>query len=185
MYTVFTPPADTPVSLADAKAHLRVDHDDEDSLIALMLGGAIDFIENYIGMSLITQTIEEKFDYSGRDYRLSRHRATEVVSFYFVGPDSKAFNEMYDIDNLLISSGEGSALILLDDPPPVNYKVIDKVRIRYKSGFGDTPADVPASIRMAILIQLGSMYENREIKVRRYNSAINDLLREYKYRGNA
>jgi len=181
MYTVFTPPLALPVTLATAKAHLRVDHDEEDALINLMISGATDYVQNEISGSLITQTIEEVYTHSARSYRLNRPKAIEVVSLYYVPPESNKFDSMYSIDNLMISSGQGSSLILLDAAPVVNTKVADKVRIRYKSGYGNTSEDVPSALRMAILIQLAEMYEHRQVRVRRHNTTVNDLIRDYKY----
>lgn len=45
-----TPPASKPVTLADAKDHLRVDHDDEDAVIAALLDAAVSHLDGWTGV---------------------------------------------------------------------------------------------------------------------------------------
>ena len=49
-------PAVPPVTLADAKAHLRVTHEGEDTLIAELVDAAARFIADDTGLALIDQT---------------------------------------------------------------------------------------------------------------------------------
>lgn len=54
-----TPPASKPVTLADAKEHLRVDHDDEDAVIAALLDTAVAHLDGWsgvLGRAIMPQT---------------------------------------------------------------------------------------------------------------------------------
>src|SRR3954463_8761749 len=53
---LLTPPAVEPVTLADAKAYLRVDNDDDDAVISALIAGARSHIEAQTRRALITQT---------------------------------------------------------------------------------------------------------------------------------
>src|SRR3954470_3436284 len=53
---LLTPPAVEPVTLAEAKAYLRVDNDDDDAVISALIAGARGHIESQTRRALITQT---------------------------------------------------------------------------------------------------------------------------------
>ena len=57
-----TAPASEPVTLTEAKAHMRVDISDDDTLITSLLLAARRFIENYTGIRMITQTWYYRLD---------------------------------------------------------------------------------------------------------------------------
>ena len=57
-----TAPAMEPLSLAEVKAHLRVDHDHEDTLIAETLKAARQYVEFASGQRLITQAWRQYSD---------------------------------------------------------------------------------------------------------------------------
>src|SRR5690242_14642320 len=53
---LLTPPAVEPLSLAEAKAFLRVEHDDDDDIIAALIAGARIHVEAQTRRALITQS---------------------------------------------------------------------------------------------------------------------------------
>jgi hypothetical protein len=55
-------PTDEPVTLAEAKTHLRIDHNDEDQLIQLWIRAAREYAESYTGRRFVTQTVTVKLD---------------------------------------------------------------------------------------------------------------------------
>ena len=56
MLTLTTPPAGEPLSLPDAKAALRVEHDADDALIARMIATARGLIERRLDLAILEQT---------------------------------------------------------------------------------------------------------------------------------
>ena len=56
----------------------------------------------------------------------------------------------------------GHILLGYDEEWPTTRLEKDAVRIRFRAGFGDTPAEVPNAIRQFIQILAATMYEHRE-----------------------
>jgi len=68
---LLTPPAAEPVTLADAKAWLRVEHDDDDDVIAALIAGARSHVEAQTRRALITQSWRLVLDRWPRDGRIA------------------------------------------------------------------------------------------------------------------
>jgi hypothetical protein len=60
--TLITPPASEPVTLAEAKAHLRLEIGDDDALVAGLVTAARQHVEDLIAQSLVTQTWQLTLD---------------------------------------------------------------------------------------------------------------------------
>lgn len=134
----------SPVTLADAKAHLRVLHDDEDMLIQRYILAAAREIEAYCEISLTRQTISLTV--------LPDHGLVALP----VGP--LAPDAEVTVDGLPIigsvSAGRYPVAILdnwTDGP----------VTMTYEAGFGDTSASVPDDLQLAIMEQAAFTYDNR------------------------
>lgn len=162
-----TPPATSPVSLTEAKAHLRVDHTDEDNLIESLIDAATSHFdgEGVLGRAIITQSWAQWVGQSPGWVRLN------IATF-----QSLTSVEYYDTDNALQTATltdfeirlEGDYVIIkpkTDFNWPLAYTRQDAIKISYVAGYGDAPADVPQSIRQAILLTVGHWYQNREAVV--------------------
>src|SRR5829696_8666709 len=68
---LLTRPAVEPVTLADAKAYLRVEHSDDDAVISALIAGARSHIEAQTRRALITQTWRFVRDAWPRDGRIA------------------------------------------------------------------------------------------------------------------
>lgn len=58
--TVLTQPTEEPVTLARAKRHLRIDHDEEDSNITAAISGARKYAETHTSRYFLEQTVRMK-----------------------------------------------------------------------------------------------------------------------------
>ena len=153
-----------PVALEDAKAHLRVDHGDEDGLISGLIAAAVAHFDGLgiLGRAMVTQTWAQSFQYTRTWERLEVGPFKSLVSveYYNAGnqlqtADVADFETRLSGDHVIIGPKINAAW-------PSIYSRPDAVKVTYVAGYGDTAADVPASVRQAILLTVGHWYENRE-----------------------
>jgi len=163
---VIEPPSELVVSVEEAKAHLRVDFDDDDDLIEGYLQAAIGNFDGpggWLGRALILQTLE---------LRLDRFPFYGVVLPYAPVVDLQAV--LYDDDDgveqtldpavtRIVGGDHHSRLVrAYGQSWPSTRCQEEAVRIQYRAGYGESGADVPAPIRQAILLYVGHFYANRE-----------------------
>lgn len=142
---VITPPANEPVTLAEAKLHLRVDHTDEDALITALITAAREAAEHRTGRALITQTIRQTCDVAD-PLDMRRWPVQSITSV--------------TVDDVLIDSADYEAIV--GDQAQIEGLSGTEAVIVYNAGYGATGASVPAGIRQWMLLQIGAMYANRE-----------------------
>jgi uncharacterized phiE125 gp8 family phage protein len=160
-------PAVEPISLDDAKNHMRVDPDmtDDDALIGLLITSARLYAESQTGRSFITQK-----------WRLVMDCFPQFVQFEF-GPvqsvDSIVYTDMAGVQQTITAPAAPNYAIDLSGVLPrmtpgfgriwpIPLPQIGSVQVNYTAGYGATPADVPAGIRQWLLLRVGTLYENRE-----------------------
>ena len=61
-YKVTIQPTEEPLTLTEAKAHLKVEVTADDTLITALIQAAREEAEQYLNLKLITQTVTEKLD---------------------------------------------------------------------------------------------------------------------------
>lgn len=161
---ITTPPASEPVSLAEAKAFLRVDHDVEDDLIATLIAAARDAVESLCGRALIARTLRETLD----DWRLDGAGAallavgpvTSVVSAALLDAADEA--SVIDADDYRLDGAGDRPRLVFTNGAPIPKRRVGGVRIDYVAGIGAEAADLPANLRLAVLHVIAALYEARE-----------------------
>ena len=160
-----TAPASEPVTLAEAKLHLRVDFDDDDTLIAAQIASAREVVEAIARRALITQTWDLVLDaFPGVYYiDLPLPPLQSVTSVKYVDEDGNehTFSSTYYIVDTYREPGR---LVLASNAswPSNTLQETAGVRVRFVAGYGDDGDDVPAKFKQAILLLIGHYYEHRE-----------------------
>jgi uncharacterized phiE125 gp8 family phage protein len=158
-----TPPALEPVSLAEAKAHLRVSHSDEDQIIGALVASARRIVEARSGLMLISQTwvhsLDRWPDYGVIEIPLAPVLAVEELAVYGED-DTKA---VIDAAHYFADLASRPPRLLLRGsrmwPPP--GRTLNGISVTVEAGFGATAAAVPEPLRQAMLILVAHWYENR------------------------
>ena len=158
-----TPPVIEPVTLDEAKTHLKVDTTDDDTLIGTLISAARAKAEWNTGRALITQDWTFAADCWPQDnvFELPFPPLQSVTSVTAYALDDTAMvldPSIYQVDTM---SSPARLTLKANASPPVNLRALNAVQIVFTAGYGDSENDVPALIREAILEIVADMYVNR------------------------
>jgi uncharacterized phiE125 gp8 family phage protein len=160
-----TAPAETPVSLAEIKEHLRVSHADEDSGLTGMIAAATAYLDGYagiLGRCMVSQVWSQSFDEfpSGFELGLPFPDVSSVTVTY---RDTDGAAQTLASSVYALVADDGGALLMLQDGQvwPVTAARPDAVTVQMTVGYGAASA-VPAALRHAVKVLAGAMYEGRE-----------------------
>ncbi|MER2518567.1 MAG: head-tail connector protein [Candidatus Accumulibacter phosphatis] len=160
--TLITPPATEPVTLAQAKAHCRIDGTADDALVGALIAAAREACEHKLGRPLITQTWERALEYfAGGAILLGKFKPLSIVSVNYLddaGADTLLDPSAYTLDD---ATEPGYLLPAYGTSWPSARPTANSVRVRFTAGYGPAASDVPIAIQQWILIAVGSMYEQR------------------------
>lgn len=165
--TLITPPTVEPVTLAEAKLHLRVETGvtDDDDLITALIVAAREAAEHITGRALITQTLERVLDaFPPAELELGRGPVQSVTSISYTDTagDAQTVNladVTLDADtNMRVGFVLPSAAL---GSWPSTYPAANVVRVRFVAGYGDAGSDVPAGLRAWIKLRVHTLYQQR------------------------
>jgi uncharacterized phiE125 gp8 family phage protein len=153
-----------PVSLAEAKAHLRVDGSSEDTLIGSLIITSRLHVEAALGLALITQAWSYFIDTwpSGSELKLPLRPVESVTAVRLYAEDESIVTvppESYLVD----AAGAPPRLVRQGTLAwPLPRRTANGIEVALLAGYGAAAADVPAPIRQAILLLIAHWYEHRE-----------------------
>lgn len=158
-----TAPASEPLSLAEAKDHLRIETSDQDSLIAAMIQTARETVEEYLNRKLISQTWTAYFDqWSSVMELLPEVSAVNSVKYMDVSNVQQTLStSVYELTNGTLVGGVRRKYNQ-DWPELLDHS--DVIEIEFVCGYG-ADTDVPEPIKQAMKLLIGQYYENRESTV--------------------
>lgn len=170
--TVTSAPSVEPISTTEAKEWLRVDASDtsQDNVIAILIKGARQKVEDYLRRALITQTIS--FEMDGDDMRsyieIPRPPVQSITSLttYDEASGSETSTVVTSSNYQLV---EKTLLVERNDGWDINRE--DRAgTLVYVAGYGSAGSDVPFHMRIAILRLVALYYERRGDEARDFVS---------------
>ena len=156
--SVVTAPAVEPVTLETAKTHLRIDGTDDDAKVSSVIVSARQWVEQYLRRALISQSLKLTRDIWAEEMFLPRPPLRSVTSITYVdgdGVSQTASASIYDVDT---ASDPGRVLLGYEQEWPDIRAHQNAIAITYMAGYGTARADVPESIREAILLHAEAHY---------------------------
>jgi uncharacterized phiE125 gp8 family phage protein len=161
-----TAPAVEPVSLAEAKTHLRLDTATDDAYVSALITAARERVELFLRRALIAQAYEYAVDdFPGYDRAIDLPRPPLRSVEWIRYVDTAGAVQTLDPDIYMVdaSSNEmGRIARAWNRSWPFTRYTINAVTVRFTAGYGEEPGNVPQAIRHAILIETANLYENRE-----------------------
>lgn len=156
-----TPPAVEPVSLDEVKLHCDIVRTDQDAILAMYVAAARRAAELYQRRALITSTWDATFDVC--DVRLGiRLPKAPLQSVVFVTYRDQSGNvQTLDPSNYQVVTGTPGGVFRVGVGWPSLSAGPGALTIRFVAGY-PSPADVPQSTKLAILLLVGHWYEHRE-----------------------
>jgi uncharacterized phiE125 gp8 family phage protein len=181
---IITEPTQEPITLAQAKEHLRVDGTDEDDVISNLILTARKYCETYQNRAYAQQTIELTLDNWPdclEPIELPRPPLISVESVKYYTTDNA--ENVWDISQYYVDydnePGRISPNYSVIYPSDV-LRPINGIKVRYTAGYapkiinnsdGSTSADycanVPQTVKQAMLLLIGDWYENRDASMTR------------------
>ena len=164
--TEVTAPDVEPFTTSEAKDHLRVDVDDDDTLIDNLIIAARKRLENDTSRALITQTWDlfmDRFPLSDRiAIEVPKAPLQSVTSIKFIDTDGvlqTLDSSKFRVD---IASDPGRITPAFNEVYPSTREVTNAVEVRFVAGYGDASRDIPDDLEQAMLMLIGHWYEHRE-----------------------
>jgi uncharacterized phiE125 gp8 family phage protein len=161
---LLTPPAVEPLSLDEAKDYLRVEHADDDALIAALIASARNHVEAQTRRALITQTWRHSCDAWPADGRIAvlpaPLQALAAARVY----DDEGAAQTIDLGTFVVDAVAAPGVIAF--PPwsvPAPGRKHAGIELDIVAGYGNAPSDVPGPLRLAMRLLLSHWYENRGI----------------------
>lgn len=154
-----------PISLIEAKAHLRVDDTADDTLIDGLIRAAREYCETLQGRALMVQTIQMVLDQvPGRSFEIPLPPLVSVRSIEVAYEDGTT--AMVPASDYLVDTASQPGRVSLkrdaDWPAEKEYAELNAFSVTFEAGYGDEGEDVPQATRQAILLLIGHWYEHRE-----------------------
>jgi len=161
---VTSPPGVEPLSIAEARDHLRYEDDDCDEEILGLIEAARQKIEEWEWRAHVTQTIQLTIDAFPCDVIwVPRPRLQRVTSpIVYVDGDGATQTlaaDQYQVDT---RSEPGRIRPAYGLAWPATRDQFAAVTITYVAGYGDDAGDVPQRTKQAIKLMLGHLWRNRE-----------------------
>jgi uncharacterized phiE125 gp8 family phage protein len=183
-----------PISLEEAKLYLRVDNDDEDSIITSMITSVREKVESLLWRPLISQTWKLYFDnlndsedaailaQQNAIISINKCPIQAIDSIQYV--DSNGETQTWSSGNYQVDLISEPCRVRLIAMPPMKADTMNALWFNFTAGYSDND-NIPKKILQAMYMLLGHYYEHRETVIVGVNSselpmAVDYLLEEFK-----
>lgn len=160
---IYTQPSVEPVSLTEAKAQLRLDTSDHDTLVSGLIKGARQYLEEILNRAFISQVWDLYLDEfpGATEIVLPKSPLASVAGVYYT-PDGSS-EATFAASNYQVDAYSEPGRIVLKDTaswPGDSLQNANGVRVRFTAGYGTSSTNVPEPLRQAMLLLISQWYDN-------------------------
>ncbi len=153
------PPLAEPVTLAELKAHLRIDAGDEDDLLESLIRVSRAHLEAFTGVALMTQGFRLLLDDWPRGEVIQLMKTPVQTIDAILVYDADGVAQTLDLSGLLLDAAARPARLVVRQRQRPSQP-INGIEIEFTAGFG-SGTEVPPELKRAILIHAAHLYEFR------------------------
>lgn len=156
--------SEEPISLAEAKLHLRVDSDEDDALISTLISAARQSAEMLTGCQFVTARWQygmDSFSGANQSIHLPKNPVQSIISIEYLDLSGTLKNlalQDYTVDR---NSQPARVAPTFGKSWPITLPQLGAVTVTFDAGYG-LAADVPEGIKAWIKLRVGSLYACRE-----------------------
>jgi uncharacterized phiE125 gp8 family phage protein len=175
-YRLITAPAELPLTVLEAKAHLKETSDERDAEILALIHAATDHAENYTGLRMVDQTWEMVLDEFPSAFGLLKPLLSVTSVKYLDVNDQEqtlpSTEYQVDLVNGWVVPAPGTSW-------PDTSDKINSVVVRFTCGYGGA-AKVPYALQASMLLHVEAHYDRDERMMDKLLESADRLLFPYR-----
>jgi uncharacterized phiE125 gp8 family phage protein len=141
--------------------HLKVDSTEDDVLIDTLISVCTEQCEHQTNRKFVTATYDQTFDTWADEMLLPYPPLSSVTSVTYYDEDGVEQTLSSSIYDVVTNQEPGRIRLAYDQSWPTHRSQNEAITIRFVAGYGDAD-DVPSTLKQAMLLLGGHLYENRE-----------------------
>ncbi len=185
--TLSTANTQEPVTIVEARDHLRITWDHEDAALAQLILSARVWAEDFTHRAFMNQTFVMTLDAFAETILLPKGKCQSISSISYIDSDGNT-------QNLTGPTSSPAGTDWLEDlshdehgriTPPYNNtwpsarSQVAAVSVTFIAGYGDDADDVPAPLKSAILFRVADLYETRSEMDGKWTGVARSILEPY------
>jgi len=179
-------PAQQPVTRTEVAQHLNLDADQEQAdgpLLDRLIKAATSWCEEYLSRQLITATWANFYNIFSEPLQVY-YPPVQSIAFLEYKNDQGTVKAVPAVDFVFDNTVDPAEISLAAGKtwPTSLEDEVNVIEAQAICGYGDSPDDIPEDIRVAILMKIASMYEDRRAGKETAVTAAENLLRPHQVR---
>ena len=155
-------PAAEPVSLAEAKIHLRQDFPDDDDLITTLIAAARQHVSMVTRRAFVNTTYTLKLDEYPTEIWIPVSPLSSVTSITYIDTNGNSQTEALSVYSVDTDTEPGRISQAFDQSWSDTRDQNNAITVTFISGYGAAASDVPETFKASIKLLVGHWYQSRE-----------------------